>query len=85
MATADELLKRYNKLKPEADRLKTERDKAVGALEQLMARLKTYFGCDDLEGAETKLAAFRTEATTAQSEFASALEEYEQALEDAAE
>lgn len=48
-------LAEYERLKKKADKLKAEADRAAGALDQTMKRLKEDFDCDDLEEAEKLL------------------------------
>lgn len=49
-------LKRYQQLKREAERSRSEAERARGALDQLLARLESEFGCKDLAGAKKKRA-----------------------------
>ena len=58
-------LPEYEKLKRKADRLKAEAERAAGALEQTMARLKEEFDCDTLADAEELLAVKKREEAKA--------------------
>lgn len=42
-------------LKRKVEQLKTDRDKAEGAYQQLLSRIKEEYGCDSLKAAKVKL------------------------------
>lgn len=48
-------LKEYEDLRKQSERLKSKADKAEGALQQHMERLKSEFGCVSIEQAEAVL------------------------------
>ena len=66
-------LPEYEKLKRKADRLKAEAERAAGALEQTMARLKEEFDCDTLADAEELLAVKKQEEAKAKKGYESEL------------
>ena len=70
-------LKRYEKLKADADRLRQEASRAEGALEQLMGRLKDEFGFTTLRQAERAAKKLAAESAEAEREFDRELDEFE--------
>lgn len=48
-------LTRFQRLKEQSDKAKTEVDKATGALEEQLSKLKSEFGLDTLNEAKLKL------------------------------
>ncbi len=70
-------IKRFNTLKRQVDDKKRELDRAEGALEETMRRLKKDFGCNTLKEAKAKLAALRTKTNQANERFANALNTFE--------
>ncbi len=56
-------------LKAKVDRLRRDADRAAGALEQAMARLKTEFKCDSLEAAQKLLKKLRRDESEAREAF----------------
>ena len=73
-----DLLDRYQKMKRKADELRREADRAEGALEQLMEKLKEDFDCDTLEEAEQLSKRLEKEAKEAEEQFDVAVEEFEE-------
>jgi len=69
---------KYRKLKQEVEETKAEADRAQGALEQLLARLKEEFDCDSLKEAKAKLNELKAKKEKAQSVFEKVLEDYEE-------
>lgn len=49
-------LQEFQQLKDDVDRLRREADKAAGAYDEQMKRLKSEFDCDSIEQAEKMLA-----------------------------
>ena len=62
-------LAEYEKLKRKADKLKAEAERAAGALEQTMARLKEEFGCNTLADAEELLAVKKADEVKAKAGY----------------
>ena len=69
-------VERYQKLKDNVDRLQREADRAEGALDQLMVKLKEDYGCDTIEEAETKAAKLGKAATKAEVLFETAFAKF---------
>ena len=80
MATIDEL----TRLRQKAETLKSEADRAAGALAQVMQRLKIEFGCETLEQAEAKLKTIEKDTAEAEAEFTEALDEFKRRYPDLA-
>jgi len=57
------------KLKRQVERLRTESDKAAGAYEQLLKRIRDEFGCKTLRDAEAKLAELQQQEIEALSRY----------------
>lgn len=68
----------YRKLKREVEEAKSEADRAKGALEHLMKRLKEEFKCDTLKEAKALLAELEGKETKALKIFEQLMEEYEE-------
>ena len=73
----NEALQRYLDLKEKADRLRREADRAAGAEEQLMKRLKEEFGCDSVKKAESLLENLRQEIETGEEWLKTLMGEFE--------
>jgi len=71
-------LDRYQKLKGKADELQREADRAEGALEQLMDKLKDEFDCETLEEAEKLSKKLEKEAKKAEEDFETAIDMFEE-------
>ncbi len=69
---------KYRKLKQQVEDTKAEADRAQGALDQLLARLKDEFECDNLKEAKAKLAELEAKKRKAESVFEKVMEEYEE-------
>jgi len=67
----------YRKLKRDVEDAKAEADRAQGALDQLLVRLKDEFDCDNLKEAKTKLAALKNERNVAQVAFEDSMADYQ--------
>lgn len=82
----EDKVKTFQRLKQTVDRLKTEADKAEGALEQLMVKLKKEYDCDSLGEAKKILAKLKQQEYQADLKFQAALikfeKEYKQCLAD---
>ena len=68
----------YRKLKREVETAKSEADRAQGALDQLLTRLKDEFDCDDLKEAKTKLAELEGKMVKAEASFTTAMTTYQE-------
>lgn len=67
----------YRRLKRDVDDARSEAERAKGALDQLMTRLKEEFDCSSLKEAKSVLAKMQTTRDTAQQKFTKALEDYQ--------
>lgn len=67
----------YTKMKKEADRLRQERDRAQGALEPYLARLKAEFGAASLKEGEALLKKAEREEQKLKQEALAELEKME--------
>ncbi len=67
----------FRRLKREVEVAKSEADRAQGALEQLMQRLKSEYGCDTLKQAKQKLTELQQELEKAKKEFEKEMAAYE--------
>ena len=74
MSTA---LERFNKIKDQTERLQREADRATGAFDQLLGRLKSEFDCETIEEAEEKLTDMNQRLKTTEREFNEKLTEFE--------
>lgn len=66
----------YQQLKRAVDDKQRASDKASGAFESLMKRLKTEFDCDSIDDAKAKLADLRKQEARADKEFNTAFDEF---------
>ena len=69
--------KRFRELKAEIEIVREESQRAQGALDQLMGRLKEEFDCSTLKEAKKELEKLTTERDKAEKEFEKALAAYE--------
>lgn len=69
-------LDEYKNLKERAEQAKREADRAAGALEQTMTRIKTEFGCATLKEARAKLAKLEVEENELGREFDTKLQAF---------
>jgi predicted nucleic acid-binding Zn-ribbon protein len=67
----------FRQLKREVEDAKAEADRAQGALDQLLVRLKEEFECDSLKDAKTLLTELHAKMEKAQSEFDKAFRDYQ--------
>ncbi len=75
-------LRRYEKLRRQADTLKSEVDQAKGAIKQLMERLEQEFDCSTIAEARKLLAELSKQETSTIEEYQSALADFEDELGD---
>jgi len=71
-------LKRFEKLKRQVNELKTEVDKAEGAIEQLMVRLENEFECGSLKQAVKLLTNLEREEERLTKEYEEAVKAFEE-------
>lgn len=64
-------------LRQRVEKLRSERDRARGALEQTMLRLKTEFKCSTLPAAEKLLKQYKAERADAAEAFDNAMAKFE--------
>ena len=69
---------KYRKLKQQVEETKAEADRAQGALDQLLTRLKEEFDCSNLKDAKAKLAELEAKKKKAESVFEKVLADYEE-------
>lgn len=69
---------KYKKLKKQAEEARSDRDRATGQLEAIMARLHDEYDCDTIEQAEKKLTKLTKAAKEAEAAYDSAVEEFEE-------
>ena len=69
---------KYRKLKQQVEETKAEADRAQGALDQLLTRLKEEFDCSNLKEAKAKLAELEAKKKKAESVFEKVLADYEE-------
>lgn len=77
MTTIEEL----NKLKAKAEESRREAERAAGALEQVLVRLKREFGCSSLKVAEVKEEELAKEEVEAEKAFVNALTHFKKRFE----
>jgi len=70
-------LKRFEELKRKIEKIRKERDKAEGALDQVMVDLKEEFGCKTIKEAEARMAELKQDAEDSQEKYEAALEDFE--------
>ncbi len=70
-------LKKLTQLREDIDHMRRESDKAQGALDAILTRLKNEFDCDDLEDAENLLEALRTKLESTRALFRSEMAKFE--------
>jgi len=70
-------LSHYTQLKEKVEKARQRADKAQGALEEIMARLKKEFGCDSLPSAKKKLKELEAELVVAKKKFEQAMDNFE--------
>jgi hypothetical protein len=72
----------YRRLKSEVETAKQEADRAQGALDQLLTRLKEEFDCDNLKQAKQKLVEIESKRDKAQAFFEKAMNDYQKKWKD---
>jgi hypothetical protein len=70
------------RLKNETERMRSERDKAKGAFDQVMNRIDTEFGCTTLEAVEKLLRKMQAKNKRTEDRLAEETEKYERELEE---
>lgn len=70
-------VKEFQRLKDKVTRLQREADKAAGAYDEQMRRLKDEYGCKTIEAAAEMLVELEQEATVAEKVFNKAAEKFE--------
>lgn len=71
-------LQKYNEIKRKLEEATRQKDKAEGALSQIMSQLKTKFGCNSLAVASKKLTKLRQQEEEAKEEFDTTVEKFEE-------
>ncbi len=71
-------LEEYEKLKKRADKLRTDAERAKGALDQLTSKLREDYDCVSLEDAKELLEKLRGEEEEAETVFEEALAGFEE-------
>lgn len=69
--------KKYNTLKKKLIRFEKQRERAAGALEQLLQQMKKEFGCTTIEAAKEKLKGLKLDARTNEKKFAVRFKKFE--------
>lgn len=67
----------FRRIQREVTDAKADADRAQGALDQLIERLKQEFDCDDLKAAKKLLLELRTKRDAAEESFQKAIKDYE--------
>lgn len=70
-------LKEFQRLTEEVGRLQREADKAAGAYDEQMRRLKDEFDCDSIAEAKELLTELESEVTTAEKAYGKAVKKFE--------
>lgn len=68
----------FDRLRKRVDQLKSERDRARGALDGLRKRLKEEFGCDTSDEAREKLKRMQVRRDKLEKRFAAELAKFEE-------
>ncbi len=82
MSNNDQTLKKYMRLKKEVETAQQRKDRAQGALDQLMKNLEKDFKCTSLKQAQKKLTNLQEREEEAKEEFVEAMEEFEEKWEE---
>ena len=72
----------FNKLKKKVERAERQRERAAGALEQLLIQLKKEFGCSTIEEAKKKLKELKLVRAQQEKEFAKQLKVFKRSYTD---
>lgn len=75
-------LERWLRLKRQVESFQREADRADGALNQLLIRLKKQFGVDSIEGAKRLLDKLKWEEQQSETDFNKALKNFERKWKD---
>lgn len=70
-------LRKFTKLRERLETLRRDEQRAAGARDQLLLRLKTEFGCDSVQAAKKLLAKLEADSDRENGEFQTALKEFE--------
>lgn len=70
-------LARYTELQEKVQKLQQRRDRAQGALDQVMERLRKEYGCKTIKEAKTLLAKLNTDLDESEQEFETLLTTFE--------
>lgn len=68
----------YTQLKDKVDRLRTKADKAKGAFDASIKRIKDEFGCDSLEEARERLDELKTKQAEADCQYVEAMDGFKE-------
>lgn len=68
----------YTSLKEKVDRLRTKADKAKGAFDASLKRLKDEFGCGSLDEARDKLDELKQEQAEAGCQYVEAMDQFKE-------
>lgn len=71
-------VRRFTKLKSDAETLQREVGRAEGALAQAMSRIKEEFGCSTVKEAEKKLVELEREREESEQKYDEAMADFEQ-------
>ncbi len=80
--SSDQTLKKYMRLRKDVEIAQQRKDRAQGALDQLMKNLEKDFKCTSLKQAQKKLTNLQKQEEEAKEEFVEAMEEFEEKWED---
>ncbi len=80
--SSDQTLKKYMRLKKDVETAQQRKDRAQGALDQLMKNLDKDFKCASLKQAQKKLTNLQEQEEEAKEDFVEAMEEFEEKWED---
>ena len=76
------LLEEFNRLKKDVEQSQRDHDRAAGALDQVMKRLKTEFDCKTIKEAEEKKEQLQKESEVLRGEFEFKLEKLKEEFQD---
>ena len=71
-------IERYKELKAKVDRLRREHDRAEGALEQAMLKLKEQYDCKTLEEGKIVLSKMEKDCKRKRSKYDKAMERFDE-------
>ncbi len=82
MSNNDQTLKKYTRLKKDVETAQQRKDRAQGALDQLMKTLEEDFNCSTLKQAQKKLTNLQEQEKDAKEDFVEAIEDFEEKWEE---